>query len=515
MRSFVRFSLFSTFLCTFGVASVACSSSDDGVDALTAPSAGAAGASSAGTGGKGGSTSGKGGSTSGKGGKGGTNSGKGGSDTALCVPNQQVTCACIGGEGVQRCRDDGSGFEECLCADGQGGGVTGGSGGTGGSNTGDPNLDKDGDGWSVKNGDCNDADPMISPASFEVAGDKIDNDCDGKADNANEACDGDLELPGSSPAGAARAIGLCQIKLSGDQPTGNGGLRWGVIGATFAAAGGPLLMTPIMQGTDPSMQMGFLPSFGDNTKPFEGARVLAMSSGIARAKNQTGFDAAKSCDGSGSGTSSASYTSSAGLDAPGFPKTLTCGSGGNVHDPAAVDLAIRVPKNARSFSFKHRFFSCEYPSYACTDFNDVFAFFVSPSPLTPGHSMNDAGNAIGDVAFRTEPGPTPTYSVIDANNIPFMTACTKGTTGEAAKYTACSGEADLANTGFSGHIGSAWLQTSSPVPTFAPGVDPIMNVRIAIWDSGDAILDSTVILDDFEWSTAEVPAAMTQLVTTP
>jgi hypothetical protein len=513
MHSSFALPLFSALLCSFAFAGAACSSNDDGVDALTAPTAGSAGATAAaGTSGKGGTT-GKGGG----GGKGGS-SGKGGSGDTSCVPNQQVGCACLGGDGVQRCREDGSGFDECQCQEGEGGGTgEGGKGSSGnGGGTGDPNVDKDGDGWSIKNGDCNDDDPLVSPASFEVAGDKIDNDCDGTVDNAGVACDDDLEAPGSSPAGAARAIGLCQIKLGAEQPTGNGGLRWGVINATFSSVGGPLLTTPPATGADPTLQIGFLPSFGDGTKPKEGARVLAISSGIARATNQPGFDAAKSCGGSPTGTSNyATFSTGAPSDAPGFPKTSACGSGSNPHDPMAIDLAIRVPKNARSFSFKHRFFSCEYPAYACTDFNDVFAFFVSPSPLLAGHKMNDATNAIGDVAFRTEPGPTPSYSVIDANNIPFMTACVAGTGAETVKYTACKGETDLVNSGFVGHVGSAWLQTSSPVPMFEAGKDPVMMVRIAIWDSGDAILDSTAIIDDFQWSTAEVTAAVTTILPTP
>jgi len=42
-----------------------------------------------------------------------------------------------------------------------------------------PGLDADGDGWSVEQGDCDDADPNINPRAEDVPEDGIDQDCDG------------------------------------------------------------------------------------------------------------------------------------------------------------------------------------------------------------------------------------------------------------------------------------------------------------------------------------------------
>ncbi|HND34337.1 MAG TPA: MopE-related protein, partial [Myxococcota bacterium] len=42
-------------------------------------------------------------------------------------------------------------------------------------------YDDDGDGFTEQGGDCDDADASISPADLEVAGDGLDNDCDGTA----------------------------------------------------------------------------------------------------------------------------------------------------------------------------------------------------------------------------------------------------------------------------------------------------------------------------------------------
>ena len=46
--------------------------------------------------------------------------------------------------------------------------------------------DADGDGWTVEDGDCDDADPAISPGASEVCDDaNVDEDCDGAADDAD------------------------------------------------------------------------------------------------------------------------------------------------------------------------------------------------------------------------------------------------------------------------------------------------------------------------------------------
>ena len=48
-----------------------------------------------------------------------------------------------------------------------------------------PVLDRDGDGFTESEGDCNDDDPQIHPDAMEICGDGIDNNCDG---NIDEGC---------------------------------------------------------------------------------------------------------------------------------------------------------------------------------------------------------------------------------------------------------------------------------------------------------------------------------------
>lgn len=50
--------------------------------------------------------------------------------------------------------------------------------------TSDTDGDQDDDGFTAEDGDCDDANPRVSPARDEVADDVLDNDCDGKVDEA-------------------------------------------------------------------------------------------------------------------------------------------------------------------------------------------------------------------------------------------------------------------------------------------------------------------------------------------
>ena len=45
--------------------------------------------------------------------------------------------------------------------------------------TGSVELDADGDGWTVAEGDCNDGDPTVNAGAEEVVADGVDQDCDG------------------------------------------------------------------------------------------------------------------------------------------------------------------------------------------------------------------------------------------------------------------------------------------------------------------------------------------------
>jgi hypothetical protein len=351
----------------------------------------------------------------------------------------------------------------------------------------------------VAAGDCNDQNPNINPGAAELieldaqgkpAAQQIDNDCDGKAAKAGEeaTCDAGLGVVVNDPFDAAKAMGLCQVKVTESSK------KWGVIAAGFNDISTPFLSGGIKAtGKGLEHAFGILPDLGQTSGPREGQRIFALSSGMARAPGQPGWGEVQQCQ------YSKNYTSGQPI---GFPKTGTCVTPGQPNDGVALDLQIRVPTNARSLRFKHRFFSCEYPEYTCDQFNDVFAVMMSPSPLSSGDPMADGQNLSANIAFElTSSG---IKNVIGVNNESFLSACEPG--AKTGKYPNCKAGngAQLTGSGFEGHAGSSWLVTQANVP---PG--GIIYLRFAIWDSTDGAFDSTSIIDDFEWSTEPVNGATT------
>ena len=56
------------------------------------------------------------------------------------------------------------------------------------------------------------------------------------------------------------------------------------------------------------------------------------------------------------------------------------------------------------------------------------------------------------------------------------------------------GDVELTGTGFETRAGTGWLVTKAPVTA-----GETIQLRWAIYDSGDPVLDSTVVIDNFRW----------------
>ena len=204
--------------------------------------------------------------------------------------------------------------------------------------------------------------------------------------------------------------------------------------------------------------------------------VLALSSGTARAPNQNGYQSVGGYD--------KKYTS--GTPA-GYPKQApSCMSGGlfgsfgGSHDGAALQVKIRVPSNAKSFKYQQNFFTYEFPDFICSEFNDFFVTIMDPKPA----ALPD-----GNIAFDQDGNP------ISVNNS-LLQVCSPQTAG--GKMFGCPlGNSFLSGTGFEGHAATGWLTTTAPVDTVRGKEITLM---WAIWDQGDGILDSTALIDDFQWS---------------
>lgn len=351
------------------------------------------------------------------------------------------------------------------------GGGAGTGGGTSTCNAG-PTEDYDKDGFTIQDGDCNDCEPNANPGAFDVMGNGVDEDCDGTPDNTVEHCDETIPDVGyTDPMAAAAAIGLCHVATAGDK-------KWGVLEAKYVLADGSPGMNPL--------SAGLLEAFGPNVNTQEGKRMLGLSSGTARQPTDPGY---QSVGGFSAGTTSP--------QPPGFPiDTPACPgvtTGGNANDPGGFEVKIRVPTNAKSFKFVFDFYTYEFPSFICSSYNDFFVALQNPPPP----------NAIqGNISFDSQNNP------VSVNN-GLLEVCTPQTAG--GKTFPCNlGPGELTGTGFENHAATGWLETQSPVD---PGSE--VTLRFMAYDVGDHILDSTVLIDKFEFSTEEATGSTTKPVPVP
>ena len=349
--------------------------------------------------------------------------------------------------------------------------------------------DHDGDGFAFTQGDCNDCDPNTNPGAFDVPKDGVDEDCDGKVDDEPTGCDSAAVLDSPDPYNAALAIDLCRKTTEiamGPQRT------WGVVDATFIAPDGSDNCGGASCVGNANFQLGHgnPATFGAN-KPQQGAHMLAISSGTARAPADPGYQDVAGFDKMFTVGAAAGFP----VAAPACPGVVT----GQPHDGAALRLVIRVPTNAQSFSFNENFFSYEFPDYICSTYNDTFVVEMAPKLASLPN---------GNVAFDSAGNP------ISVNN-GLLQVCDPQMAG-GKNFTCPLGSSALTGTGFgkdtagTNHAATGWLTTTVNVDPSLKGKD--ITLLFAIWDSGDGVLDSTAIIDNLTWSTQ--PGSNTP-VTTP
>ncbi len=296
------------------------------------------------------------------------------------------------------------------------------------------------------------------------------------------ACDNGLAVDGDAAA-FAKSIGICTM-------AGSDG--YGLVSATMSKAFGS--SSAPVKG-----QWGILPQFGGAIKPREGGALGVLSSGLAREYDdlnggKTEFVSGMPLYGLFGGGSPA------GKAPPGFPKTaMGCKQDLKVNDMIDVKLTLTAPKDATGFQFDFDFYSSEWPNYVCSNFNDAFIAYLT-STKVPGDN----------ISFDSNNNPV-------AVNNNFLNRCTPKTgvgcdgvgMGTPSATAACGGGVtELAGTGYGGTadtdctsrqkatVGGAtgWLTTQAPV---APG--ETFTLEFMIWDAGDELLDSSVLIDNFQW----------------
>ena len=341
----------------------------------------------------------------------------------------------------------------------------------------DPNKDNDGDGWTGANGDCNDCTDQISPGAQDYTGNNIDEDCDGNADNNPTGCDGNIDVASNDPIAAAKAFGICKMSKN------NG---WGLLSAKYVTSDGQPLDD--FQFDPEGLGHGILDGFGPKVNPQEGSKLLALSSGTARQPTDPGYESVDGYDKGYSNNAPPGYPK----ESPSCPNVIT----GEPHDSAGLLINVRAPTNAKSLKFNLNFYTYEFPNFVCSTFNDFFVAILDPHPQ---------GQPDGNISFDSQGN-------LISVNAGFLQVCTPQMAG-GKNFDCPLGHDQLLGTGFDESFGlpsdnsaaTGWLQTTSPI---APGSD--IQLLFAVWDSGDGVLDSTVLLDNFSF---DVTGADT--VTTP
>jgi hypothetical protein len=336
--------------------------------------------------------------------------------------------------------------------------------------------DRDGDGFTAASGDCNDDDGNANPGALDTAGNGVDEDCNGVVDDNVTLCDANLTtVDDTDPVHGAQAIGLCKRAA---------GQSWGLVSAKYVKADGSPGMNPVSHG--------ILPNFGPNVSPREGTRMLALSSGTARRPADEGYYPPTGSTYMVPGGFSAGTWGPAPTGYPiDFPACPGVSAGNTTAiDPAALEITVRVPTNARSAKFRVNFYAAEFPSYVCQAYNDFFVALQSPAPpsaLSGNVSFDAAGNAIS------------------VNN-GFLEVCTSQHAG--GKYFPCAkGTSELVGTGYEERGATSWLETVTPV---VPGSE--VTFRFAVWDAGDQIFDALVLIDGFEFSAEDAGEPTTVVI---
>ena len=402
---------------------------------------------------------------------------------------------------------------------GTGGATASSSAGTGG----DPNdVDNDGDGWSVNEGDCCDTPgncdtpALVNPGAFEYLGNGVDDDCDPSTlDNVVPAdCAPPALTTPTSSDDLIKAMDLCQTTtLAPPKPM----KKWGVIHTDLLLADGTKVIIPN------DLQVGVLGKYGTNVTPRKGPTMAAISSGTARAVGDPGYVHPQ--NGSLMGQSgNYDAKTQVGVPAPWLaahngvvpsPGNCPVCSGATcaqAFDSVNLKAQIRVPTNAKSFSYSFKFYTAEYPEFVCQQYNDFFITLLTstwtPAPVKACLMGSDceSGTCTGGMCVKAAPLPADSNIAFDAAknavsvNNGFFEVCFPAVNAPAG---ACpSGTFDLVGNGMGGWGnnlkdggGTEWLINDAPV---VPG--ETMTIQFVTWDAGDHNVDSLVLLDKFRWN---------------
>jgi hypothetical protein len=368
-------------------------------------------------------------------------------------------------------------------------------------------LDADGDGWGPAEGDCCDAPSdgcsvpaLVNPGAFDFAGDGIDEDCNGVADDGAISCDQSLASDSSFAADYAKALDLCSVTT--DSPSAPE-KRFGLISASWALGDG--------SGVPAVVSRAVRPTFGGAAVQ-RGSSMVVLSTGHAAAPGQTSPDFAPFEPGSSLGTSSGVPADWLAANSGVMPTAPGCPSPPDLlaRDVVMLKLRFRVPTNARSLRLTANLLTAEFPEWVCSSYNDRFVVLLdSAASSNPSDRNLAVYEAPGDLRY-------PVGINLANGDTGLFRQCRNGViscnTDESGNISTCADTVELLGSGFDESSpgcqdpdtvggGTGWLVIRGNV---VPG--EVAELRIALWDSGDGIYDTVALLDDLQWGPDPVVA---------
>ena len=177
----------------------------------------------------------------------------------------------------------------------------------------------------------------------------------------------------------------------------------------------------------------------------------------------------------------------------------------DVYDYTELVVKLKAPSNATSFSFKFHFFSAEYPEFVCKGFNDEFLVIMESknefqSATNISFDMNKNPITVNSGFFTVCTRTYPTVGTAQTKHCTHPVSAIAGTGYERVPKSSIYNMPATAEAGGS----TGWLTTTAPV---TPGEE--LTLHFIIFDEGDGILDSAVLIDNFVWGAQAVDAPTT------
>jgi hypothetical protein len=227
---------------------------------------------------------------------------------------------------------------------------------TGWEGTDTTGLDRDGDGWTPAEGDCNDDAPAVNPGAWDAPDNGVDDDCDTVLDAPMRDCD-----CGPMPTHAEGLDACDPAYLRGFE----------IISHAANAADGRRVRSDY---GSPSNALS----------PHAGCAYSLLGTGAIEPPEATCGERQPGTDLGNDGPFGGCTTTEPEPNPGGGDGALIC-------DTQQLVLELQAPTNAMGFSFDFVFLSSEYPEWVGEGFNDTFYALLQPAGGDVQNIAFDAG----------------------------------------------------------------------------------------------------------------------------